>query len=109
MEYINSLISAMLNAGITIPALMIGYYLSRKGITKFIIPALVLGVIDHLLVKLLYIFELQQSTFAQIGSKLGQIDWLGVLTRGFVVDVAAFFVVSLALFLFLKLLRKIRM
>jgi len=109
MEYINALTSAMLNAGITIPALMIGYYLSRKSITKFIVPVLILGVIDHLLVKLLYIFELQQNTFAQIGSKLGQIDWIGVLTRGFVTNVAAFFVVSLALFLFLKLIRKIRM
>ena len=109
MEYINALTSAMLNAGITIPALMIGYYLSRKTITNFIVPVLILGVIDHLLVKLLYIFELQQNTFAQIGSKLGQIDWIGVLTRGFVINVIAFFVVSLALFLFLKLIRKIRM
>jgi len=108
MEYIDAVIHQMVISGITIPALIIGYYLTYRSFSTVILPLAIYGVIDHILVRLLYIFEIQQGTFSQFGTKITELDWAGIMLTNAWQDVVAFFVVGFATFSLCKLAKKIK-
>lgn len=108
MEYIESVFNQMLISGITIPAMMLGYYITFRSFSNVILPLAIYGVIDHILVRLLYIIEIQQGTFSQFGTKITQIDWLGVMITNAWQDVLAFFIISFVVFSLCKLVKKIK-
>ena len=112
MEYIEAILYQMTNAGITIPALMMGYYLTFHGFSTVILPLAFYAIIDHILVRLLHIFEIQQGTFSQFGTNITQLDWVGIMLTNAWQDVVAFFIISFATFTICKLtsgtLRKIK-
>ncbi len=108
MEFVDTVLKVMLNGGIFIPAAMIGYYLAYRSLSAFIVPAFIFAAVDHFLVQLLYIIDIQQNAFVQMGAKISQIDWADILLRNILEHIVAFFVISLVFALFIKLIRKIR-
>jgi large-conductance mechanosensitive channel len=108
MEYIEAVLNQMVFSGITIPALMIGYYLTYHRFSTVILPLALYGVVDHILVRLLYIFEIQQGTFSQFGTKITQLDWVGIMLTNAWQDVLAFFIVGFVIFSLCKLVKKFK-
>ena len=108
MEFIDTVLKVMLNGGIFIPAAMIGYHLASRSLSSFIVPAVVFALVDHFLVQLLYIVDIQQNAFVQMGAKLSQIDWGDIMLRNIFEHIAAFFVIALVFALITKLFRKIK-
>lgn len=108
MEYINEVLVQMFEGGIFIPALMIGYYLTFHRFATVILPLVIYAVVDHLLLNILHIIELQQNTFAQLGAKITQIDWLGIMIKNAWQDIIAFFIIGFVTFSLCKIVRKLK-
>ncbi len=108
MEFIDTVLKVTFNSGIFIPAIMIGYYLAYRSFSAFIIPCLIFALVDHFLVQTLYIIDIQQNAFVQMGAKLSQINWGDILLRDIFEHIVAFFIISLVFSLLIKLYRKLK-
>ncbi len=100
MEYIEEVLKQMLVAGVTIPALIVGYHLAYRKFVAVLLPLLIYAVADHLLIKVLEVIARQSNTLLKLGSKISPVDWFGDALQ----NIIAFFIVGFVMFTLCKLI-----